>query len=329
MMKELAEADEEEEEEEKETEDTDATDAEKEAEKKTPKEKKYPKFWEEFGRSIRLGLIDDGSNRSRLTKLLRYKTSKSNGELASLDQYVDNMKEGQKDIYYIVGASDEKIRETPACEDAEKRGVEVIFMTDAIDEYVVGHLTDYGGHKLVNLVKEAPKLGEDDDERAKKVDEKRKEAYQPLVDWFKEVLGGRVQKVILTKRKTSAPMVVSSPQHGMTANMARIMKGQALADKAGQQAQEAKRVLELNYLNPIVDEINKRVKVDKDDAQAKDTAEILFELASLQGGFDMDDTRTFASKMDRMLKSGLDLEADAPDVVEEEYVFCCLFFSGT
>ena len=317
MMKDLADADEEEEEEPE----KDEKDEKEEGEEKAPekKEKKFPKFWEEFGRNIRLGLIDDGSNRSRLTKLLRYITSKSEGSLVSLDTYVDRMAEGQKDIYYIVGTELEKMKQTPAAEDAEKRGVEVLYMTDAIDEYVVGHLTDYSGHKLVNLVKENVKLGDEDDERTKKVDEKRKEAYKGLTDWFKDLLGSRVQKVVLTKRKTSAPMVVSSPQHGMTANMARIMKGQALADKAGQYAQEAKRVLELNHLNPIIDEINKRIKVNKDDEQAKDSATVLFEVASLQSGFDLDDVKSLGGRLDRMLRAGLDLEVSAGDVEEEEY----------
>eukprot|EP01059_Diplonema_ambulator_P002977 TRINITY_DN1261_c0_g1_i1.p1 TRINITY_DN1261_c0_g1~~TRINITY_DN1261_c0_g1_i1.p1 ORF type:complete len:765 (+),score=476.49 TRINITY_DN1261_c0_g1_i1:37-2331(+) len=314
MMKDLAEEDEVEEEEE------DAAADGEEKEEKAPKEKKYGKFWEEFGRSIRLGLIEDGTNRSRLTKLLRYKTSKSKGEWASLDDYEGRMLENQKEIYFIVGESVEKIKETPACEDAEKRGVEVIYMTDAIDEYVVGHLTDYNGHKLVNLVKETPKIGGgEDDERAKKVDAKRKEAYQPLLDWFKEVLGTKVTKVVLTKRKTSSPMIVSSPQHGITANMARIMKGQALGERNMYAQEDVKRILEVNHLNPIIDEINKRIKADTEDAQAKDTAEILFELASLQSGFAIEDTKGLSSRLERMLKSGLDLDANAGDVQEEEY----------
>eukprot|EP01064_Diplonema_japonicum_P023185 TRINITY_DN3363_c1_g2_i1.p2 TRINITY_DN3363_c1_g2~~TRINITY_DN3363_c1_g2_i1.p2 ORF type:complete len:487 (+),score=239.33 TRINITY_DN3363_c1_g2_i1:434-1894(+) len=313
MMKDLAEEDEAEEEEEEEV-------AEGEEKKETePKEKKYGKFWEEFGRSIRLGLIEDGTNRSRLTKLLRYKTSKSKGEWSSLDAYEGRMLENQKEIYYIVGESVEKIKETPACEDAEKRGVEVIYMTDAIDEYVVGHLTDYNGHKLVNLVKEAPKIGEEDGEKAKKIETKRKEAYQPLVDWFKNVLGTKVTKVILTKRKTSSPMIVSSPQHGLTANMARIMKGQALGEKNMQMQEDVKRILELNYLNPIIDEINKRIKADAEDTQAKDTAEILFDLASLQSGFALEDTKGLSARLERMLKSGLDVDLAAADVEEEEY----------
>ena len=265
MMKDLAEEDEEDEDKKDDDENTEAEKTEdgeeKPAEKKEKKEKKYPKFWEEFGRNVRLGLIEDGTNRSRLTKLLRYKTSKSEGEWASLDDYVDRMAEGQKEIYFMVGESVEKIRERPACEDAEKRGLEVIFMTDAIDEYVVGHLTDYSGHKLANLAKETPKFGDDDDAKSKKIDEKRKEVYQPLVDWFKELLGERVNKVILTKRKTDSPMVVSSPQHGLTANMARIMQGQALGEKAMYGAADVKKILELNHLNPLVDEINKRIKV--------------------------------------------------------------------
>jgi len=326
MMKDLADADEDSVKDEDE-EAEEKTEAEQEAEKEAAadkgdeevekKEKKYPKFWEEFGKSIRLGLIEDGTNRSRLTKLLRYKTTASDDNYVSLDQYVDRMIEGQKDIYFLVGESVEKIEESPACEDAVKRGLEVLLMTDAIDEYVVGQLTDYSGHKLVNLAKEAPKLEGDDDKQAKKVDEKRKEVYQPLCDWFKELLADKVTKVVLTKRKTTAPMVVSSPAHGMTANMMRITKGQTLGRDGFQP--ELKRVLELNHLNPVVDEINKRVAVNKDDSQAKDTAKILYEVASIQSGFEVEDAKDFAGLLDRMLKAGLDLEPDAGLVEEEEY----------
>eukprot|EP00756_Hemistasia_phaeocysticola_P013159 Hpha_TRINITY_DN15254_c4_g1::TRINITY_DN15254_c4_g1_i1::g.65893::m.65893/K09487/HSP90B, TRA1; heat shock protein 90kDa beta len=322
MLKELAEEDEakpDDEDAEKKEEGAEAAEADeaKEAEKK--KEPKYPKFWEEFGRNLRLGLIEDGTNRSRLTKLLRYKTSKTGDKLASLDDYVERMPEKQKGIYYIVGENIQKIKEHPALEDAIKRDVEVLYMTDAIDEYVVGHLTDYSGHKLVNIAKESPKFDDDDDERAKKIQAKRKEAYTPLCDWVKDALGETVQKVVVTTRKTEVPMVVSSPTHGLTANMARIMQGQALGEKGMMGQQEAKRIVELNHLHPIVDELNKRVKVDKDDQQAKDTVAVLYELASLQSGFSIDDAKALTSRMNRMLRSGLDIDQNAGMVEEEEY----------
>eukprot|EP01065_Artemidia_motanka_P024306 TRINITY_DN2896_c0_g2_i1.p2 TRINITY_DN2896_c0_g2~~TRINITY_DN2896_c0_g2_i1.p2 ORF type:complete len:769 (+),score=403.23 TRINITY_DN2896_c0_g2_i1:85-2391(+) len=320
MLKELAEEDEEKGDDDSEEgeKDVEKKEEKEEDEKKEKKEAKYPKFWEEFGRNLRLGLIEDGTNRSRLTKLLRYRTSKSDDKLASLDDYVNRMPEKQKGIYYIVGESMEKLKQHPALEDALKRNVEVIYMVDAIDEYVVGHLTDYSGHKLVNIAKEAPKF-DDDDERAKKIDTKRKEAYQPLCDWFKDTLGEKVQKVVLTKRKTDQPMIVSSPTHGLTANMARIMQGQALGEKSMMGQQEVKRIVELNHLHPIIDEINKRAKVDKDDTAAKDSAQVLFEMSSLQAGFGIDDTTALAGRMGRMLRSGLDIDANAGLVEEEEY----------
>ncbi|KAJ9457933.1 Endoplasmin-like protein [Diplonema papillatum] len=311
MMKDLADADEPAAKEDGEKEEADA---EKEEE---PKEKLYPTFWKEFGRNIRLGVIEDGTNRSRLTKLLRYQTSKSGEDIKSLDKYVQGMLEGQKEIYFIVGESLDKLKAMPAVEDATKRGIEVIYMLDAIDEYVVGHMTDYDGHKLVNIATEAPKIG-DDDARAKKVEKARKARYQPLVDWCKDLFGDRVQKVVITKRQTDAPMVVSSPQHGITANMARIMKGQALGEKNGMY-NNVKRVLELNIRNPVIDEINKRIQADAEDQQAKDTASILFDIYSLQGGFDLDQPKSLSTHLERMLKSGLDIDPSAGLVDEEEY----------
>jgi HSP90 family molecular chaperone len=286
-----------------------------ENEGKEQKEMLFDKFWEEYGKNIRLGLIEDGSNRARLTKLLRYKSSKSEDKLISLDDYVDRMPATQKNIFYITGASIEKIKEKPVVEDALKRNVEVLFMFDAIDEYVVGHLTDYTGKKLVNLAKEGVKLGEDDSSKDKKIDAKRKEKYEPLTKWFKSILGEKVTKVVITKRFTSEPLILTSPQHGLTAEMARILKGQALGEKGSEH--EAKKIVELNHLHPIVDDIYKRIKVDEKDKVAEDAAIVLYETAALQGGFDIDNVGLYAKRVNRMLRSGMDLGADAGLIDED------------
>jgi len=280
------------------------------------KEITYPKFWEEFGKNIRLGLIEDGTNRARLTKLIRYKSSKSDDKYISLEDYVDRMPEKQANIYYITGENVEKIKHLPVLEDALKRDVEVLYMTDAIDEYVVGHLTDFSGKKLVNLAKEGVKF-DDSSDKEKKIDSKRKDKYEVLTKFFKEILGEKVTKVILTKRKTDQAVLLSSPQHGLTANMARIMKGQALGEKNPDV--EAKRVLELNHLHPIVDDVFKRIQVNEKDQVAEDTAWVLFDTAALQAGFDLGDVQGYANRVARMVRSGLDIAGDAPAVQEEEY----------
>lgn len=274
----------------------------------------YPKFWEEFGKNIRLGLIEDGANRARLTKLLRYKTSKSEHELVSLEEYVERMPESQKSIFYISGPSLDKIRQTPVLEDAIKRDVEVLYLTDAIDEYVVQHVTDFAGKKLVDLRKHNVKF-EDKSKRDKAIEKKRQEKYELLLKWFKDLLGDRVQKVELTQRKVSEPLLIVSPEHGVTANMARIITSQTLGERSAEN--EAKRILEVNYLHPLVDEIYKRIKTDEKDKVAEDTAFVLFDTASLQNGFEISDTLGFGKRVGRLLRQSVDIAADAP-LLEED-----------
>ena len=288
-------------------------DEEKRSEGKVLRDVTYPNFWNEFGKSLKLGMIEDGTNRGKLTKLMRYHSSKSEQELISFEDYVDRMPEGQKNIYFICGESISKIKATPMMEDAAARGAEVIFMTDAIDEYVVGHITDFSGKKLVNLAKDFK--WEDTDEQMQKIEKGRKIKYEPLTKWFKDTLGGAVQKVMITRRKTTEPVIVSSPQHGTTANMERIMKGQTLGDK--NQESEAKRILELNHLHPLIDEIFKCIKTDEKDKVAEDSAWVLFETAALQSNFALADTSLYAKRIGRMLRQGVDIASDAP-LIEED-----------
>eukprot|EP01001_Neometanema_parovale_P006958 NODE_328_length_2662_cov_400.471052_g308_i0.p1 GENE.NODE_328_length_2662_cov_400.471052_g308_i0~~NODE_328_length_2662_cov_400.471052_g308_i0.p1 ORF type:complete len:787 (+),score=347.64 NODE_328_length_2662_cov_400.471052_g308_i0:52-2412(+) len=321
MIKEISEEDEggDDDDEKAEAEEKKVEDVEKkeEEEKKEEKESKYPKFWEEFGKNIRLGLIEDSTNRARLTKLLRYKSSKSDDKYISLEDYVDRMPENQKSIFFLIGESMEKIKESPLLERAVSEDVEVLYMVDAIDEYVVGHITEFSGKKLVSLAKEGAKLKEET-EKDKKIDEKRKEAWEPFTKWLKTVLGDKIEKATLSKRVTKSPCVLVSPQYGVTANMERIMKGQALADSASG-SQTAKKVMELNPRHPIVDELRRRAKENEDDSVAKDAAETMYEVAALQSGFAVDDVNTFAARMHKSMKQGLNLDVDAGLVEEEEY----------
>lgn len=321
MIKEIAEEDEKHkddkaEDKDKEEDKKDEADEKDEKKEDKPYEPKYPKFWEEFGKNLRLGLIEDSANRARLTKLLRYRSSKSDSKLISLEEYVERMPDEQKNIFYLVGATAEQIETSPLIERAKKEGVEVLYMTDAIDEYVVAHITEFSGKKLANLAKAGVKIT-DESERDKKVDDKRKEAWKPFLDWWKNLLGSKVEKVVISKRLTDAPCVVVSPEYGITATMARIMKAQALADNS--HAQEAKRILEINHLHPVVDELRRRTKENEDDPIVKNTATLLYEVAALQSGFELDDTKEFSTRMHKIMKQGLNLDLDAGLVEEEEY----------
>lgn len=278
---------------------------------------KYPKLWEQYGKHLRLGLIEDSTNRARLTKLLRYKSSKSGDQYTSLEEYVDRMPENQKSIFYLIGESTEKLEKSPLLEQAKAEGVEVLYMVDAIDEYVVGHITEFGGKKLVSLAKEGVKLKEET-EKDKKVAEKRKEAWEPFTKWLKKVLGDKVEKVILSKRVTESPCVLVAPEYGVTANMERIMKGQTLAESSS--VQTAKRIMEINPRHALVDELRRRAKENEEDSEAKEAAEVLYQVAALQSGYSLEDVNHFASQMHRTLKQSLNLDPTATLVEEEEYV---------
>jgi HSP90 family molecular chaperone len=293
---------------------------------KVLKEVTFPKFWEEFGKNLRLGLIEDGTNRARLTKLLRFKTSKNEDKFVSLEDYVERMAETQKNIYYLTGESIEKIKQVPVLYDAEKREVEVIFMTDAIDEYVTGHVTDFSGKKLVNLAKQG--ISEDESKTQKNIVKGRAEKYEGLTKWFKELLGDKVTKATITQRMTEEPLLVASPKHGATAQMMKLMKSQTLGEK--QSETDAKRVLEINHLHPLIHEIWQRVQVleeGKRDENAEDLALVLFDVASLQNGFEVDDSLSMGKRIGRMLRQSVDISPDAPlkeedvseyDVADEE-----------
>mmetsp|Transcript_129493 Transcript_129493/g.223762 ORF Transcript_129493/g.223762 Transcript_129493/m.223762 type:complete len:772 (-) Transcript_129493:168-2483(-) len=317
MLKDIADEDEKDDDDE-EKEESDKKEGEEEEEQKEEKELVYPKFWKEFGKNLRLGLIEDSTNRARLTKLLRYQSSKSGDKLISLEDYVDNMADEQKSIFYIVGESVEQIKASPLLEQAIAQDVEVLYMTDAIDEYVVGHVTEFSGKKLVSLAKEGLKL-KDETDTEKKIQEKRKEAWEPFTKWLKTLLGDKIEKATVSKRVATSPCVLVSPQYGVTANMERIMKGQALAD-SGQTMQTAKRIMEINPRHPVVDELRRRVKDDAEDAAAKDAAILMYEVAALRSGFQLEDTTSFADRMHKFMKVSLNLDADAGLVQEEEYV---------
>ena len=304
-----------------ETKDKDAETTEEEEEAKAGSKKQtevlFPKFWEEFGKNLRLGMIEDGTNRARLTKLLRYKSSKSEDKLTSLEEYVERMPDSQKAIYFLSAESIDKIQQSPMLEDATKRDIEVLYMTDAIDEYVVGHVTDFGGKKLVNLAKGGTKL-EDKTARQKKIDEKRKEKFEPLTKWIKSVLGDKVTKVSLCQRKTSEAFLLANSQYGVSSRMHQITKAQTLGEK---QSDAANGELEINHLHPLVDEINKRIKVDEKDTVAEEMTLVLYDLSALQNGFEVQNTLEFGRRVGRLMRQSVDIARDAPLLEEDTTEF--------
>merc|ERR1711874_77932 len=227
----------------------------------------YKKCYEQFGKCLKLGVHEDSTNRTKVAELLRFNTSKSGDEQISLKEYVDRMKEGQQDIYYITGESIAAVSASPFLESLRKKGFEVLYMVDPIDEYCVQQLKEFDGKKLKSTTKEGLDL-EDEDEK-KKLEELKAE-FEPLTKLMKEVLGDKVEKVIVSSRMADSPCVLTTSEYGWSANMERIMKAQAMRDNSMTSYMVSKKTMEINPKHSIMTELKKKAAADKSDKTVKD-----------------------------------------------------------
>jgi molecular chaperone HtpG len=271
----------------------------------------YKKFYEQFGKNLKLGIHEDTTNRQKLAELLRYYTSKSGDEMVGLKDYVSRMKENQKEIYFVTGESKQAVAASPFIEGLKKRGYEVIYMIDPIDEYVIQQLKEFDGKKLKNCTKEGLDL--EDDENEKKKIEEQKAAFEPLCKLIKEILGEKVEKVLVSTRISESPCVLVTGEYGWSANMERIMKAQALRDASMSSYMASKKTMEINPNHPIVSELKKKADKDKSDKTVKDLIWLMFETSMLQSGFSLDEPSQFAGRIHRMIKLGLSIEDDKID----------------
>merc|ERR1712010_89102 len=272
----------------------------------------FKKFYEQFSKNIKLGIHEDSTNRKKLAGFLRYYSSASGDEMCSLTDYVSRMKENQKDIYYITGESKEVVGTSSFVETLKKRGLECIYMTEPIDEYVVQQLKEFDGKNLVSVTKVGLELPEDEEEKKKREEDVKK--FEPLCKVMKDILDKKVEKVVVSSRLVSSPCCIVTSQYGWTANMERIMKAQALRDTSTMGYMAAKKHMEINPDHGIIENLRQRAEADKNGKSVKDLVMLLFETGLLSSGFSLEDPQIHAQRIHRMIKLGLGIDDDEGDV---------------
>jgi len=305
----------------KEGKEAEKTDEEKK-DKKEDDEKSWTKFWKEFNKNLKMGCYEDDSNRSKLSKLLRFTTTKSEGKEISLDKYLDRMQESQESIYYMSGDSLETMQKAPSMQVFKKKDLEVLMLSDHLDEPCLQKLADYEGKKFVSIQKADVKLDETEDE--KKRFTKVKDMYKPLTDWWKDTLtdftekgamkaaGVKIEKVEVSKRLTESPVVVVTSQFGYSAQQEKVMKAQAFQNKDQLSMMSGRKTLEINPNHPVVADLLAKVKADKSDKAAVDTAQVLFQTALIESGYELADASALVNRVYRLMSKELGVDPDAP-----------------
>merc|ERR1711959_566776 len=289
---------------------------------KKDEESTWLKFWKEFNKNLKMGCYEDDSNRSKLTKLLLFTSTKSDGKEINLDKYLDRMQESQESIYYMSGESLDVMQKAPALQIFKKKDIEVLMLSDHLDEPCIQKLADYEGKKFVSIQKADVKLDETEEE--KKRFSKLKDMYKPLTDWWKEKLtdftekgamkdaGVKIEKVELSKRLTDSPVVVVTSQFGYSAQQEKIMKAQAYQNKDQIGMMSGRKTLEVNATHPVIVDLLSKIKADKEDAAALDTAQVLFQTALIESGYEIADPSALVNRVYRLMSKELGVDPDAP-----------------
>lgn len=261
----------------------------------------YRKFWDNFGKNMKLGVIEDHANHKKLAPLLRFSSSFNEDELVSLDNYVDSMKEGQKAIYYIAADSITSARNAPFLEKLIEKEYEVLFLIDPIDEVAIQNLKSYKDKQFVDITKEDLDLGDQDEAKEKEV----KKEYTPVCEWMKNHLGEQLAKVQISNRLSSSPCVLVSGKFGWSANMERIMKAQSLGDTSSMSFMHGRRILEINPDHPIIQSLNAACKEDPQNPDALRAIDLLYNTALISSGYTPENPAEVGGKIYNMMDAAL------------------------
>jgi len=274
----------------------------------------YEDFWKEYATNIKLGVMDDSTNRVRLAKLLRFQSSETaSGKLTGLEAYVERMKEKQEFIYFIAGTDRAELEKSPFVERLLKKGFEVLYLTDPIDEYTIQAGPEFDGKRFQNVAKEGLNI-----DKSKEAEERLKDlekTYEPLIKWItSSSVNSTIESAKISTRLVSTPMALVASRGGYSGNMERLQRAQAYQKSGGDISTNyffgQKKILEINPGHPLVKELLKRVEADGSDPKAHDLLMVMFEAATLRSGYDIKDTAGFADRIEKMLRRAMNISPD-------------------